>query len=138
WTFANILLPDSGTNEVASHGLVRFRIRPHLPVLPGTTIENTANIFFDFNPPVITEPSMLVAEFSTGVHGSEAHALMLSPNPTDGILVVQMDPGSVGTGVLHILAADGRTMSEHRINGPRAVLDVAALPSGFYTMEFLN
>src|SRR5690606_34512909 len=48
WRFENILLPDSNVNEAASHGLVSFRIKPHLPILPGTEIENIANIYFDF------------------------------------------------------------------------------------------
>ncbi len=59
FTFANIFLPDSNVNEAASHGFVSFRIKPRDPVVPGTTIENIANIFFDFNPPVITDPSIL-------------------------------------------------------------------------------
>ncbi|MBK9629212.1 MAG: DUF11 domain-containing protein [Flavobacteriales bacterium] len=62
----NILLPDSNVNEPMSHGLISFRIRPKQPLTAGTVIENIANIYFDFNPPVITEPSVLVAEFSTG------------------------------------------------------------------------
>jgi hypothetical protein len=57
--FANILLPDSNANEPKSHGLVSFRIGPHEGLVPGTLIENVANIYFDFNPPVITEPSVL-------------------------------------------------------------------------------
>lgn len=57
--FPNILLPDSNINEPLSHGFVGFRIRPRLPLLPGDEIENIANIYFDFNPPVITEPSVL-------------------------------------------------------------------------------
>jgi hypothetical protein len=57
--FPNILLPDSNINEPRSHGFVGFRIRPHLPLLPGDEITNIANIYFDFNPPVITEPSVL-------------------------------------------------------------------------------
>ncbi|MEO8587925.1 MAG: SprB repeat-containing protein, partial [Flavobacteriales bacterium] len=52
--FPNILLPDSNVNEPASHGFASFRIRPRLPLMPATVIENTANIFFDFNDPVIT------------------------------------------------------------------------------------
>ncbi|HRD53529.1 MAG TPA: hypothetical protein PKY96_12855, partial [Flavobacteriales bacterium] len=64
--FQNILLPDSNYNEPLSHGFVSFRIRPRLPLLPGDEISNIANIYFDHNPPVITEPSVLVAEFSTG------------------------------------------------------------------------
>jgi uncharacterized repeat protein (TIGR01451 family) len=55
----NILLPDSNVNEAASHGFVSFRIKAREPLVPGTTIENIANIYFDFNPPVITEPSIL-------------------------------------------------------------------------------
>jgi|GEM_PF-266349 len=57
--FLNIQLPDSNVNEPRSHGFVGFRIRPRLPLLPGDAITNIANIYFDFNPPVITEPSVL-------------------------------------------------------------------------------
>lgn len=57
--FMNILLPDRNVNEPRSHGFVSFRIRPRLPLLPGGIIENTAHIHFDFNPPVITAPSVL-------------------------------------------------------------------------------
>lgn len=57
--FPNILLPDSNVNEAASHGFASFRIKPREPLLLGTTIENTANIFFDHNPPVITDSSVL-------------------------------------------------------------------------------
>ena len=59
YIFPNILLPDSNINEPRSHGFVGFRIRPRLPLLPGNEIENIANIYFDFNPPIITEPSVL-------------------------------------------------------------------------------
>jgi uncharacterized repeat protein (TIGR01451 family) len=61
WTFANVLLPDSNVNEPGSHGLVQFRIKPVSNIIAGTPITNIANIFFDFNPPVITEPSVLLA-----------------------------------------------------------------------------
>lgn len=52
--FNNILLPDDNTDPVASHGFVDFRIqqRPNNPI--GTVIYNQAAIFFDQNPPVIT------------------------------------------------------------------------------------
>ena len=54
FNFYNILLPDSNRNEPGSHGFVEYRIKtqPNLPV--GTIIENTAAIYFDFNPAVWT------------------------------------------------------------------------------------
>lgn len=54
FTFENILLPDSTTNEVESHGFVRYRILPKDELLENTIISNFANIYFDFNPPIIT------------------------------------------------------------------------------------
>ena len=52
--FLNILLPDSNVNEIKSHGFVSFRIKPHPSVPSGTTINNKAAIYFDYNTPVIT------------------------------------------------------------------------------------
>jgi uncharacterized repeat protein (TIGR01451 family) len=52
--FQDIQLPDSVNNEPESHGLVSFKIRPteNLPLL--TELTNTASIFFDNNPPIVT------------------------------------------------------------------------------------
>lgn len=54
FTFNNILLVDSTTNEPGSHGFVKFKIGqvPNLPL--GTMIYNNAGIYFDFEEPVIT------------------------------------------------------------------------------------
>ncbi|MBK9639641.1 MAG: hypothetical protein IPO63_18265 [Bacteroidetes bacterium] len=52
--YPNINLPDSNTNEPASHGYVQYKIRAKDSLTIGGIIENTANIFFDFNSPVIT------------------------------------------------------------------------------------
>lgn len=54
FVFNNIMLPDSNMNEPASHGYIIYKIRtlPGVPV--GEIINNTASIFFDDNPPIIT------------------------------------------------------------------------------------
>ncbi len=52
--FENILLPDSTTNAIASQGYIRYRIKPFENLEYGTYIENSAGIFFDLNPPIIT------------------------------------------------------------------------------------
>ncbi|MEZ4756889.1 MAG: hypothetical protein R2817_08690 [Flavobacteriales bacterium] len=90
--FPNIQLPDSNVNELQP----RHRAVPHPtapPVLPGTTIQNIANIYFDYNLPVITEPSVLVAEFSTSSNESQGHERLLAPNPVADQLFVRTSPG---------------------------------------------
>lgn len=52
--FDNILLPDSTSNEIGSHGYVVFEISPLPGLSNGTTIKNKAEIYFDFNPAVVT------------------------------------------------------------------------------------
>lgn len=52
--FPNINLPDSTSNEPASHGYVDFRIRQQPNNSVGTVINNSAEIYFDNNPAVIT------------------------------------------------------------------------------------
>ncbi len=129
--FNNIQLPDSNVNEPASHGLVQFRIRPRSPLVPGTLIENTANIHFDFNPPVITEPSVLVAEFSTGITADAALEFVLAPVPaSDQLRIVS------GTMIdlVTILAMDGRSIARQRVSSTTTTLDVSGLNSGAYLL----
>ena len=132
FTFANILLPDSNVNEAASHGFVSFRIKPHEPVLPGTAIENTANIYFDFNPPVITEPSLLVAEFSTGIHTVDGQKLSAFPNPANEQLLLASD---VVIRSVRVFAADGRIVLEGTPRSATAHLDTSMLPNGIYHVQ---
>jgi uncharacterized repeat protein (TIGR01451 family) len=55
WNFENILMPDSNTNEKASHGYLVFRVKPQAFVTNGTVINNRSDIYFDLNPPVRTK-----------------------------------------------------------------------------------
>jgi hypothetical protein len=52
--FDNILLPDSTTNEAASHGFIMYAIKAQTPVPNNVSITNTAHIYFDFNPAIVT------------------------------------------------------------------------------------
>jgi uncharacterized repeat protein (TIGR01451 family) len=55
WYFADIMLPDSTTDEPGSHGFIHFRINTIADVELEDVIENNAAIYFDFNTPIITE-----------------------------------------------------------------------------------
>ena len=52
--FENIFLPDSVNNESESHGFILFSVLPHNDLTTDTELENTAEIYFDNNPPIIT------------------------------------------------------------------------------------
>ena len=75
FVFDNILLPDSTTNEVKSHGFFRYRIQ-HKENLPEYTyIQNFASIYFDFNPPIVTNTveSILVSTYPLLVNAQNSN-----------------------------------------------------------------
>jgi uncharacterized repeat protein (TIGR01451 family) len=58
--YNDIFLPDSNVNEPASHGQLSYRIYPLMSVPAGSAIHNTASIYFDANPPVVTNDALVV------------------------------------------------------------------------------
>jgi uncharacterized repeat protein (TIGR01451 family) len=133
WAFYNIQLPDSNVNEQRSHGYVSFRIKPQEPLLPGTAIENIANIYFDFNEPVITEPSVLTTELSTGIPGSEAGGLRLWPNPAnEAVIITGTSSGLVRWSVI---STDGRVVRSGRSDGQLNRIELVGLTPGTYIVR---
>ena len=58
FNFENILLPDSTINFIGSQGYVTYSIQANDPIPENTPIENTASIYFDFNPPIVTNTAL--------------------------------------------------------------------------------
>lgn len=80
--FENIMLPDSFVNEPASNGFVIFDINLLSNRGSGTVIENRAAIFFDFNPPIITNKvKNTIKELVSTTLPDVPLALHLAPNP---------------------------------------------------------
>jgi hypothetical protein len=132
WRFENVLLADSNTNEPASHGFVQFRIRPTQPWLPGTTITNNADIFFDFNPPVRTNDAVMSLESSTQVVNSSGASVRVYPNPAHDLISLMVPVAGSKPLRAEIRASDGRlcqvsTLQQHDI-------DISELRAGAYTI----
>ncbi len=54
FNFNNINLPDSTTDEPNSHGYIAFKIKPKTDIEVGDVFNAVAGIYFDFNPPIVT------------------------------------------------------------------------------------
>jgi uncharacterized repeat protein (TIGR01451 family) len=87
--FPNIMLPDSASNPSGSQGFVQYRIKPlaNLPV--GTQIKNTAHIYFDFNPAIVTNTTE--NNFVTTVGNitlPQIPSIQVYPNPSSGVFMI--------------------------------------------------
>lgn len=89
WTFDNIYLPDSNVNEPASHGVLTFQVQQNPNNQPGDRIDNAANIYFDFNAPILTDSAwhtlandligVVITDVEEGVE--EEMQMTVYPNP---------------------------------------------------------
>ena len=130
FTFEPIYLPDSTSDEPGSHGFVSFTMKPDVTAGLGP-IGNIANIYFDYNTPVITNEA--VVDISTGTPMPERTGARLFPIPTQDLLWIQRT--SSGTATASVIDAQGRTLLTRGVNGTTARLDVGELPPGAYVLE---
>ncbi|MBK9759317.1 MAG: hypothetical protein IPO90_04920 [Flavobacteriales bacterium] len=140
FTFADILLPDSNTNEPRSHGLVDFSIRPIQPLALGRVIANAADIYFDFNPPIRTPDATVVVVNETGVFtAAEPTALSVFPTPTHNKLSANLPEGFL----LHttmVIGSDGRHIPVQRTGTNRLAPEwnVEHLAPGAYVLQLTD
>ena len=142
FTFENIYLPDSVSNEPASHGFVSFRISP-LPGLPeNTDINNSAGIYFDLNPPIITNTTQnqLVSELPTSVSKPiiDVPTVVIYPNPAnDHFTVEAMNPGLIDK-PWRLFDSLGRVIESGTLKSEKSKVFTRHYPPGFYFYELDN
>lgn len=135
FSFPNIMLPDSTSNEPLSHGYVTYSISTKPGLSNGTQIKNTANIYFDYNPAVTTnttvntvlitsKPETNVTDFIGNVY----------PNPAENYIDVLLnDKYSNAEATLY--SALGRIIMEKQISQKSNKLNVQNIPAGIYWLQ---
>lgn len=135
FVFDNIFLPDSVHNEPESHGFLSYTISPRSDLEEFTAIENTAHIYFDNNPAIVTNTTLntMVSEIpSSGVADPNVDSsLLIFPNPTtDYIYVVLNKEYSDLEYTIH--SATGKLVQQGKVEGEVQSIRVSLLPSGLY------
>ena len=140
--FENILLPDSNVNETASHGFVRYRIKPKSSLILGDSISNNAAIYFDFNAPVITNTAITRVVLPTSIHETNSYNdnLLLYPNPANSKLTIET--GALSSSDCRLIISDvaGRILFSESITTAltKHDIDISSLSQGIYFVQIQN
>ncbi len=152
FTFANINLPwKSAYGDALSSGMVHYSIQRKATNPVGTEFTNTANIYFDYNAPIITNTTLNTLQSEAGVDdltsadGEAGVTMDLYPVPANDYLTIQVNNVSKNeAAVLRIIDLTGKVVLSDNVDlseGTTMVTEnLSVLMSGTYLtrIEFEN
>ncbi|MEI6409691.1 MAG: T9SS type A sorting domain-containing protein [Bacteroidota bacterium] len=139
FNFNGINLPYKNADERGSQGFITFRIKqkPNNPL--GTVIANKAEIYFDFNLPIVTnytthtihEPLFQIVSL---VQPDRAPKIRFSayPNPATDQVLVEIDGAVTGNSELVLYDLAGKPVRSGNFEQNRLVMPLVGVESGIY------
>lgn len=94
WKFENVLLPPSVEGTNIGHGYITFKVKPNPGYAIGDVIPNTAYIYFDYNPAIVTNTFTTTFVSQLEVDEFESAALVAYPNPVSDFVTFSFRNGS--------------------------------------------
>lgn len=137
--FNNILLPDSNVNELASHGFVKYKIKPNSNLIPGDFIENLAYIYFDYNASVVTNTTHTNIVDFVGIQ--EQQGLLGSivyPNPFNNEIVIRTSISQGEKREVSILDIMGKVVSRFESYSEEIKINTSEISKGIYILNIKN
>lgn len=131
--FNQIWLPDSTSNEPESHGQLVYSISENSNCLNGCSIENTAYIYFDWNPPIITNTTYNINESIGGIMEYGVSNYNLFPNPTSDLVNIQ----TIGKFQYELMDIYGKLI-ERGSGTDQKQVDLSSFESGLYVLQLVD
>lgn len=139
WTFENILLPVSVPDTNIGKGYISFRVKPKPGYAVGDIIPNSASIFFDSNPPIVTNTfnSEFVATLGT-VSFSNSEVL-LYPNPANHVVTISLQNSIENLKNIAIFDVLGKNIETiQAVSSNQLEIDVTTYAKGIYLVEITS
>jgi hypothetical protein len=138
--FNGIMLPDSNVNELASQGFVKYKI-DLLPGLPlETSIFNTAYIYFDFNPAVVTNTAINTLHIDNASIDELANdqRLLVYPNPFTETTTVYFGEDLTNHSIQIVDPLGKLVYSNTTLTGNKVEIEASSLTEGMYILLLID
>ena len=135
WNFENIQLPVSVPNTEIGKGYITFKAKLKPGFTVGTVVPNTAKIYFDSNPPIIT--NTFNTEFVTVLATDDfnQNTFRIYPNPVQNSLTIITNQ-TIEIKELNIYNTLGQLVQT--IKNPNKTIDVSSLQTGNYLLKIIT
>ncbi len=135
--FNNIHLPAAAINEPKSHGFVSYKIKPKTGLALGTTINNFANIYFDFNAPIVTNTVTDILAQTVGFNSLDKNNLIkIYPNPANDYFTIATGTNMAST--LTVSDVTGRILIRDQEIADNQKINIKDLNAGIYFLTLVS
>ena len=138
-TFQNILLVDSTKNETASHGFVKYNIRPSADLEDEDQILNEANIFFDFNPAIKTNEAKHTVGSNFIISKTnwidKPFDAKFYPNPAQQQIIIDLRDVETKDMTFSVTNVAGQTISQGSLTSGQNMISCQHMSPGRYTVH---
>ena len=136
FSFKDILLPDSTTNEAASSCYIKYRIKPIESIQYGDLLPSHADIYFDFNDAIQTNIAVAEIAMPTYTKNDTLLPLVVYPNPTQDNIVLKNIPHSAQQFIVY--NTSGHIVKHAILQTTQIQIGVQDLNSGLYFIEIID
>ncbi|MES2620548.1 MAG: T9SS type A sorting domain-containing protein [Bacteroidota bacterium] len=138
--FSGINLPDSVSNEPASHGMVKFKVKMKPSLAPGTEIKNRAAIYFDSNPRILTNTALNTIETNTAVTqiSNSKSAIRISPNPATTSITLQLQQTPSSSTTFQLFDIIGRMILQKPLTETTNRVELSGVSEGMYLYNVVS
>ena len=137
WKFDNIELPATSMDPIASNGYIQFKIKPKPGYAIGDIIPNTAAIYFDFNPPIITNTFQTQFVTVLSLDEFENGSFVFYPNPASDFVTVSLKDSTNSILTISVYDVLGKMILQKTANDAVTTdtVDLSSVNPGIYFIE---
>ncbi len=139
WNFTNIQLVPMSVNETLSQGYISFKIKLNPGFEVGDLVPNTAAIYFDSNPAIITNTFTTAFVAPLGTPEFNQENILLYPNPARTVLQVNIQNTSETIESIVLFDMLGKEIKKvNAISSQHTAIDVSGIAKGVYLVEIMT
>ncbi len=138
FNYDNIMLLDSNANEPASHGYVTYRIKQNNNVAHLTQIQNSASIYFDFNPPIYTNKTVNTVDMFLSISKTENNSSLMNIYPNPSNEKCQLFFKDQNTRKLIVTDVFGKEVFKNTFRSESYTINTAKFAAGLYTVRIIE
>ena len=123
---------NSGISPPGGHGGILLKIKTKDDLVPGTSINNNAQIYFDYSAPIVTPTDTIVFQALGVAENNVDMTIKIHPNPTRSIININ---GKFTIQSIQLYDIQGRLLQTNIENSNESLLDISEKSNGIYFIK---